>query len=37
MVMDKFSKFGQEKLEAHYDEVALNYDGVYIRAGYPDP
>lgn len=37
MVMDKFSKFDQDKLEAHYDEVALNYDGVYLRAGYPDP
>lgn len=36
-VMDKFSKFDKDKLEEHYDEVALNYDGVYKRAGYPDP
>jgi predicted TPR repeat methyltransferase len=36
-VMDKFSKFDEDKLEEHYDEVALNYDGVYLRAGYPDP
>lgn len=37
MVMDKFSKFSHDKMEAHYDEVALNFDGVYLRAGYPDP
>ena len=36
-VMDKFSKFDEDKLKEHYDEVALNYDGVYLRAGYPDP
>ena len=35
--MDRFSKFDESKLEEHYDEVALNYDGVYLRAGYPDP
>ena len=23
--------------EAHYDEVAINYEQVYLRAGYPDP
>ena len=37
MVMDKFSKYDQNKLEAHFDEVALNYDRVYLRVGYPDP
>lgn len=37
MVMDKFSKYEKINQEAHYDEVALNYESVYLRAGYPDP
>jgi hypothetical protein len=35
--MDKFTKFSKEKIEAHYDEVAINYEGIYLKAGYPDP
>ena len=35
--MEMHSKFDQKNLEAHYDALALNYDGVYKMAGYPDP
>ena len=31
------SKFEKSKLEEHYDSLALNYDGVYKKAGYLDP
>jgi len=35
--MEKFNKFDQTKVSKHYDEVAANYEGIYLRAGYPDP
>ena len=35
--MEKFNKFDKDKVEQHYDSVAANYDGIYLRAGYPDP
>ena len=35
--MEKYNKFPKSKLEQHYDEVAPNYEGIYLRAGYPDP
>ena len=35
--MEKFNKFDKEKVAQHYDNVATNYDGIYLRAGYPDP
>lgn len=35
--MEKFNKYKKEQVEEHFDSVALNYDGVYLRAGYPDP
>ena len=25
------------EVEQHYDRVAINYEGAYLRAGYPDP
>lgn len=35
--MEKFSKYAKESTEAHFDAVAENYEGAYLRAGYPDP
>lgn len=35
--VDKFNKFDEEKLVEHYDDISVNYDGVYKRMGYPDP
>ena len=35
--MEKFNKFDKTILSKQYDEVASNYDGIYLRAGYPDP
>ena len=35
--MEKHSKFDQKDLVDYYDSVAENYEGVYLRAGYPDP
>lgn len=35
--MEKFNKYDKKNLEAHFDSVADNYEGIYKRAGYPDP
>jgi len=35
--MEKFAKYDKAKVESHFDEVAENYEGAYLRAGYPDP
>ena len=35
--IEKFNKFDKEKAESHFDEVALNYEQIYTRVGYPDP
>ena len=35
--MDKYTKFSEKEVEKHYDEIAINYEGVYLKAGYPDP
>lgn len=35
--MEKLNKFEPEDLEQHYDTAAANYEGIYMRAGYPDP
>mgnify|MGYP001214483749 CR=1 FL=1 len=34
---EKHNKYDKADVEQHYDEVALNYEGVYLTAGYPDP
>merc|ERR1712176_49369 len=34
---ERFNKFDKAKCAEHYDNAALNYEGVYLRAGYPDP
>ena len=36
-VMEKFAKYDKAQVEAHFDGVADNYEGAYLRAGYPDP
>ena len=35
--MELFNKFEQDKLEQHWDRVSVNYEDIYLRAGYPDP
>lgn len=35
--MEKYNKFEKSKLEKHWDEVAVNYESIYLRVGYPDP
>jgi len=35
--MEKFNKYDKENAAQHYDKLALNYDSIYQRAGYPDP
>ena len=35
--MEAYNKFDKDKLEEHYDKVALNYEQLYLRCGYPDP
>jgi predicted TPR repeat methyltransferase len=35
--MEKHNKFSKKDAETHFDEVALNYEAVYMNAGYPDP
>ena len=35
--MEKFAKYDKGRAEEHFDDVADNYEGAYLRAGYPDP
>jgi len=35
--MELFNKFEEHNLEKHYDRVAINYEAIYLRAGFPDP
>lgn len=35
--MELFNKFEEKDLENHYDRVSINYEEIYLRAGYPDP
>merc|ERR1711976_1062270 len=34
---ERFNKFDKARCAEHFDNAALNYEGVYLRAGYPDP
>lgn len=34
---ERFNKFEKKDAKKHFDNAALNYEGVYLRAGYPDP
>lgn len=34
---ERYNKFDKTKCAQHFDNAALNYEGVYLRAGYPDP
>lgn len=31
------NKYKQEQCQAHFDHIASNYEGMYLRMGYPDP
>lgn len=35
--MEKHNKYDQALAVQHFDNVAEHYEGVYMRAGYPDP
>jgi len=34
---ERYNKFDKAKCAEHFDNAAINYEGVYLRAGYPDP
>ena len=31
------NKYSKAYAQLHYDYVASNYEGMYLRMGYPDP
>ena len=35
--MEKCNKYAIDKREVHFDSLANNYEGLYLRVGYPDP
>ena len=35
--MEKHNKYDPAQAAEHFDSVAEHYEGVYLRAGYPDP
>lgn len=35
--LEKHNKYAKNKAEEHFDEIALNYEAAYLRAGYLDP
>jgi hypothetical protein len=35
--MSKHGEFSQEKIVDHYNELAQNYEQIYLRAGWHDP
>ena len=35
--MEKFNKYNKDRLVEHFDDCAINYEDIYLRAGYPDP
>ncbi len=35
--MEKYCKYEKANAREHYNNLADSYDGVYTRAGYPDP
>ena len=35
--MEKHGGFNQGNIKEHYDELAVNYEQVYLTAGWPDP
>jgi 2-polyprenyl-3-methyl-5-hydroxy-6-metoxy-1,4-benzoquinol methylase len=34
---DCCNKFDKEKAKTHFDYIASNYEGMYLKMGYPDP
>lgn len=35
--MEKHAGFNQDGIVEHYDELCVNYEAIYIRAGFHDP
>ena len=35
--MEKHANFSQTNIGDHYNEVCVNYEEIYLRAGYHDP
>lgn len=31
------NKYRAELAQTHFDHIAANYEGMYLRMGYPDP
>jgi predicted TPR repeat methyltransferase len=35
--MEKHANFSQDSITDHYNELAVNYEQIYLRVGWPDP
>ena len=35
--MEKHANFNQANITQHYDELASNYEEIYLKVGWPDP
>jgi len=35
--MEKHQGFSQSNIKEHYDELAANYEAIYLRVGFHDP
>ena len=35
--MEKYNKYNKFDLQRHYNNLASNYEALYMRVGYPDP
>lgn len=36
-IMERCNKYKKEDASRHFDYIASNYEGLYNKAGYPDP
>lgn len=36
-IVDTCNKYKKEQCKEHFDHIASNYEGMYLRMGYPDP
>jgi len=36
-IMERCNKYKASDVKKHYDYIATNYEGLYNKAGYPDP
>ena len=36
-IIETCNKYKKEEAREHFDHIACNYEGMYLRMGYPDP